>query len=155
VLAAVVAVRTDFSLARPLALAERIGRRGQLAAAGVGVAVVLTCVGVGLLTPSPLRMAVASAQRDSTGRLQSIDVTVHNRSDHTVHPNFVLLGDAQLTTFWTIEQGPSELQAGQTATYLLQNPGIGYQPTPGSRLRLEAVSDHPQTLSSVNLLTPR
>jgi uncharacterized membrane protein len=151
VLAAVVAVRSDFSSARPIALAERIGHRGRIAAAGVAIALVAAFVGVGLLTPSPLTMIVGSAQRGTAGRLRAIELTVHNRSGHTVHPNFVLLGDAQLSIFWTIEQGPAELQAGQTATYLLRNPDRGFQPTPGSRIRLEAVSDHPQTLSSVQI----
>jgi uncharacterized membrane protein len=151
VLAVVVAARTDFAAARPLALAQRFGRRGQVAAAGIAIAAVVGCLAVGLATPSPLLMTVVSAQRSTGGHLRTVELSVHNRSGHSVHPSFVLLGDAQLGVFWTVEQGPASLSSGQTAGYLLSNPDRGFQPAAGSALRLEAVSDDPQTLSSVSI----
>ena len=156
VLAAVTAATSDFSTARPLALPARLSRAWiRWVAAGTASAVVVAGIAVALATPSPLRMTVVSTQRGPAGRLTSIEVDVHNRSGHRVHPSFVLLGDAQLGVFWTVGTGPASLAAGQTADYQLLNPDRGFQPSPGARLRLEAVSDHPQTLSSVQVPASR
>jgi hypothetical protein len=152
ILAVVTAVRTDFSTARPISLPARLaGPRARRLAIGAAALPVVACVAIGLLTPSPLRLSVTSTTRNTSQHLQTISVEVHNRSGHDVQPHFVLLGEAQLGVFWAVETGPSALAAGQSANYVLTNPGRGFQPAPGSRLRLEAVSDHPQTLSSVEI----
>jgi len=157
VLAVVTATETDFSGARPLSFLARLDRRWKMGLLGASISAVVACLATALATPSPLQMtvvsraSVVSARTGAAGPLQTIGVLVHNRSTHIVRPSFLLLGDAALGEFWTVQQGPAELRPGQSATYQLRNPDRGFEPPARARLRLEAVSDHPQTLSSVGI----
>jgi hypothetical protein len=152
ILAAVTVGRADFSAARAMSMPAWLQRRRtKLIAAAALCTPAIACVVVALATPSPLTMAVVSTSASPTHQLAQIDVSVHNRSDRVVQPHFVLLADAQLGVFWRVRQGPAQLAPGQHATYQLLAPGRGFQPPSGVRVQLDAVSDHPQTLSAVKL----
>ncbi len=127
---------------------------------------------VAVTTPQPLTMRVANAVVPGH-RLTELRVEVTNGSGQPVIPSFSLAAGVTIADYWLIKTGPLELPAHTTAFYTLSPPvkrtGDPVTPTiwldsirPANPepvvvwrvpvdgpVYLRAVSDHPQTLSSV------
>lgn len=144
--------RADFAAAREMPLPAWLRRPVAFRAATAALFVpTVACLLVAILTPPPLRMQVVSTVATNPGRVDQINVIVHNSSGHAVEPHFALVAHANLGIYWRVGQGPPTLLAGQSATYQLLAPGVGPPFTQASTARLDALSDDPQTLSSAQV----
>jgi len=109
----------------------------------------LACVGIAAVTPPPLTMQVNTAPaRSATVTTLSVEVT--NRSGAAVEPHFAVTTGVDITEFWRATAGPAQIPAGESATYTLTPPEKWKMPATGPVI-LRAVSDRPQTLSSLRL----
>ena len=143
--------RADFATARPLSLPTWLEGRRMIRGATVALfAPTIACLTVALATPRPLHMHVLSTIRSGHRLVSEITVEVHNISGHLIEPHFVLATYGRTGRYWRIASGPSELVAGQDATLELLPPS-SHHAKPGASIRLIAVSDHPETISTVNV----
>jgi hypothetical protein len=110
----------------------------------------LACLIVALATPRPLHLHVLSTRTDEAS-VAAISVDVLNTSTHLVEPHFVLVTRAEIGRYWRVATGPSELRPGQQARYELLAPIGGTPAIPDASMRLVAVSDNPQTISTVDI----
>lgn len=116
--------------------------------------------GVGLIAfalaaPSPLAMSVVRVQTNGQfERVWELGVRVTNRSGETIAPHFATNSIGQMTPFWHRLKGPRTLGPGVSATYLLAAPNVGSMPGITQPFQLDAVSDHPETISvTKNIIT--
>ncbi len=113
-------------------------------------------LGVAAATPAPLSLKLESVQ--TNGQLQGvwqIRVLAHNRSGRAITPHFATNTFGQVTTFWHVIRGPKTLEPEATATYVLDAPNLGSMPGITTPFLLQAVTDHPATISSAPLYTPQ
>jgi uncharacterized membrane protein len=116
-----------------------------LPALGVALASVLSFVG------PPLQLTVKDVYRSqSGGYIGSIVVSVHNRTDASITPHFLVdTGGDHPSGFWLPTAGqPAVLAPHASATLTLRPPGAIYQPDVGSGWLVEAYSTHPNSLST-------
>ena len=152
IIAAVTTSRADFAgapeIQRPAWLRQPRARRAATIALFVPT---LACLVVAVATPRPLHMQVVSTHTNRAHRLDAIVVDVHNVSGHSVDPHFALVVQANLGIYWHVASGPTTVPPGGSATYDLRSPGLASSPVLTGRVRLDALSDHPQTLSSASV----
>jgi hypothetical protein len=133
----------------------RIGghRITRFATAAVLPVVALACVGIALVSPAPLTLAVDEVLVNPSGAIWRIDTTVTNTSDRPQTPRFgVTAGHDPIGRLWRVAAGPETLQPGQSAQYELITPRSGTtKPKPPKQLILRALTAEPMTLSSVVL----
>jgi uncharacterized membrane protein len=152
VVTAVTTSRADCAGARPVPLPPWLRRPTAFRLATVALFVpAVACLAVAVLSPRPLHLRVVSTAASKAGLVTAIDVAVHNVSGHPVEPHFALVVQANLGIYWHVIEGPPTLAAGQSATYELGAPGVGPPFIATAGARLDALSDHPQTLSSVEI----
>jgi hypothetical protein len=132
------------------------GRRWWGAVAGVAVPLVAAvAVAAVAFTSAPLEMAVTGFRTSNhTQELDSVTVSVHNRTDHSVVPHFMVVIDSgHPDGFWTIRspRGTTVLAAGATETVTLV-PAL-YTWSPGHRAHwlVEAYTSTPNALSTTPL----
>jgi hypothetical protein len=147
--ALVTTTRADFAGAYRFPLSRKV----LTAATAVAFLPAAVCFVVAVATPQPLRFRVATPVVAGE-TLGSLTVEVTNRSDDPVTPHFSVATGVTIAEFWTAQTGPETLAAGATATYTLVpagKPGRTVKIPPVDHAFLRAVSDEPQTLSSVRL----
>ncbi|WP_433794457.1 hypothetical protein [Actinoplanes sp. CA-252034] len=105
---------------------------------------------VAVATPQPLDFAVRTPVV-AGGNLPELTVEVTNRSGEPVSPHFSVTTGATIASFWRIQAGPGTLADGETGTYTLVPPSKTFKVPAEGRTILRAVSDAPQTLSSIPL----
>jgi hypothetical protein len=116
----------------------------------------VTFLGVAAATPAPLILHIESVQ--TNGQLQGvwqIHVSVRNRSGRAITPHFATNSFGQVTTFWHIIRGPATLAPSSNAEYVLDAPNLGSMPGITTPFLLQALTDHPATISSAPLYTPQ
>ncbi|BCJ54140.1 hypothetical protein Asp14428_56150 [Actinoplanes sp. NBRC 14428] len=151
--------RSDFAGAFRFRLPERIRAAlpaGSLRPLGILATVALflptvACVGVAVATRQPLDMYV-SAPVSPGQTVRTLTVEVRNRSTGELTPHFAVTTDVTIAEFWIIQRGPSVLAPSTSATYTLVPPAKTWKAPKEAPAVLRAVSDRPQTLSSVRLL---
>ena len=112
----------------------------------------VACLAIALATPRPLHMHVLSTIRSGTRFVSEITVEVHNISGHLIEPHFVLATYGRTGRYWRVVSGPNELVAGQQATLELVPPSSHHVSAKrGTSMRLVAVSDHPETISTAKV----
>jgi hypothetical protein len=153
IMTAVTTSRADFASAPPLSLPTSmptwLHRPRTLRGATIGLYIpALACLIVAVATPRPLHMRVLSTTADAAS-VAEISVDVLNTSSHLVAPHFVLVTRAEIGRYWRVATGPSALRPGQQARYELLAPVGGTPSVPDASMRLVAVSDDPQTISTV------
>jgi hypothetical protein len=129
--------------------------RRPLSRIAVGAAVLapaVVLVVIAIATPQPLRMAVQNVTATKSAYTKEIDVEVTNTSSRTITPHFALSNSQSMSRFWVPSSGPTALTPGQSALYVLvpSTPGAR-RSLLGPRILLRAVSQNPETLSSVPL----
>ncbi len=139
----------------PASVAERREERWSFVLAGalLGAGAFL---GVAAATPAPLDLRIESVQ--TNGQLQGvwqIRVHVRNRTGRTISPHFATNTFGQVTTFWHVISGPAALDPSQTAEYVLDAPNLGSMPGITTPFLLQALTDHPATISSAPIYTPQ
>lgn len=142
--------RADFADAYQLRLPTVLRSRTATIAATTALFLpTAVCVGIAALTPQPLAMhATSGLARGALVRALTVEVT--NRSGKPVEPHFAVTTGVDITEYWKITTGPASVPPGTSATYTLAPPEMWKMPATGPVL-LRAVSDHPQTLSSLRL----
>ena len=113
-------------------------------------------IAVAAATPAPLDLRIENVR--TNGQLQGvwqIHVRVRNRSTRAITPHFATNSFGQVTTFWHIVSGPRTINPSTTAEYVLDAPNIGSMPGITTPFLLQAVADHPATISSAPLYTPQ
>ena len=108
----------------------------------------VVCIVIAMATPQPLDLRVAPGLVPGQ-TIKSLTVTVTNRSSRPVTPSFSVTTGVDITRFWPVAAGPATIAPHSDAVYTLTAPRAGWKLTDGTFLR--AVSDEPQTLSSVRL----
>jgi hypothetical protein len=111
------------------------------------VAAGLTAFGVALATPGPVSIDVTSTHKTGLA-FDTLTVRVKNRTGHPVSPRFVVCNGQYEGSFWMISQGPRELPANQTATYVLRGPNLQSMPTLNQGFEVYAFTFEPQSLSA-------
>jgi len=122
----------------------------------LGLAVLVPAVGavvVSVLAFSspPLQLDVARFySSDSATLLNSVTVEVHNTTDQTVVPHFmVAIGSPHPTGFWrTLSGRPVVLAPHASAVVKLRPPTFTGAPTHGSYWLVQAYTDSPEALST-------
>ena len=117
--------------------------------------VVLPAVGVVVASVTafgspPLQLGVKDVYRSPHGgSIGSVTITVRNRTDTTVSPNFLVdTGGPHPSGFWSSVTGqPVVLAPHSSVTVSLRPPAIVDQPELGSQWLVEAYTSHPNTLS--------
>ena len=125
------------------------------ASAGLCFVPGLILVGLALGSGAPLAMHIRSVE--TNGQLQGtwrIQVDVTNRSRTEISPHFAANYIGQMTSFWYVISGPPRMAPGQQARYTLAAPNIGSMPGLTQPFVLQAVSAHPDTLSSTAPYVP-
>ncbi len=140
--------RADFTEAYRIGIVK--GRRATAAVTGALFLPAATCFVIAAATPQPLEFSVTTPVTPGE-RIESLTVQVTNRSDEPVTPFFSLVTTVTITNFWKVRTGPPTLEAGQSAIYTLQPNTKTYLIPENSPAILRAVSDDPQTLSSIRL----
>ncbi len=139
--------RADFAEAYRIPLPALLRSRAATAALFLPA---LACLVVAVVTPQPLTFRVATPV--VAGKpISEVTVEVTNRSGDPVSPHFTVATGVTIANFWTVRQGPGTLPAGATATYVLLPPAKTFRLSPAQPATLRAVSDAPQTLSSIRL----
>jgi uncharacterized membrane protein len=110
----------------------------------------LACIGIAAVTPQPLTMQVVDAAPARSAPVTSMSVQVTNRSGKAVDPHFAVTTGVDITEFWKVTTGPASIPAGGSATYTLTPREKWKMPATGPVI-LRAVSDGPQTLSSLRI----
>ena len=144
---------SNFARAR---LRGRGGKRLLMAAVAVAVIAATAFLGVAAATPAPLALRIDSVQ--TNGQLQGVwqlRVSVRNKSGHAITPHFATNSFGQVTTFWHVTHGPQTLGPSAGAQYVLTAPNLGSMPGITTPFLLQAVTDHPATISSAPLYTPQ
>ncbi|MFL5681230.1 MAG: hypothetical protein ACJ77B_11590 [Chloroflexota bacterium] len=133
------------------------GQRTRLATGGLVFAPALLCLGIAVSTAAPFRMQIVSADAHGAGvrGLWRLTVVVENVSGRPLVPHFAVSTNQSMSAYWRQQAGPKTLAPQQRATYTLvaANPK-GYNPGSRDFFKLRAVTDHPQTLSSVTIPVP-
>jgi uncharacterized membrane protein len=142
--ALVTTTRADFADAWRI----RLPRREAVTAALFVPAAALFLIAVA--TPQPLDFEVRTPVVAGTN-LPELTVEVTNRSGEPVTPHFSVATGATIASFWRIGSGPETLPAGASGTYTLLPPTKTFKVPAEGLTILRAVSDAPQTLSSVRL----
>jgi hypothetical protein len=120
-----------------------------LAAVGVGMAAV--GVAIAAFASPPLQLAVRATTSSHTAtKFDSVTVTVHNTTDQTVVPHFmVTVGSGHPNGFWfQSHHRPVVIQAGGTAVVTLFPPDWTFAPTHGTHWLVEAYTSSPRALST-------
>jgi uncharacterized membrane protein len=138
--------REDFANAYELRLPAFARSRAAMIALFVPA---LACVGIAAVTPQPLTMQVGAAPARNAP-VTSLNVQVTNNSGAAVEPHFAVTTGVDITEFWKVAAGPELIPAGESATYTLTPREKWKMPAAGPVI-LRAVSDRPQTLSSLRL----
>jgi hypothetical protein len=145
----------DFAHAYRLRLPGRLARSKFLGARTVGALATVAlfvpaavCVVVAMVTPQPLDMRVAADIKPGQ-TIRALNVEVTNRSSRAITPSFAITDGVDITQFWSAAAGPATIAPHGVAVYTLTPPKSGWKATDTTFLR--AVSDRPQTLSSLRL----
>ena len=109
-----------------------------------------------VVTPPPLRMRITSMTgNNGTGMLalsdvlQRLTVQVTNTSDNPLGPHFATSTGATTSPYWGVLSGPSVINPGATATYVLLAPYGGVSgPGVTDRILLRAVTPEPMSLTT-------
>ena len=129
---------------------DRWWRNALVGAALLVPAVALATIAV--VSPQPLEL--------NCDERYAVEVVLHQgdrrpgdepirKSDH---PHFALSSAVTMSRFWIVGYGPTELKPGQTAAYQLLPPvPTARRSLLGPHIELRALSDYPETLSSVPL----
>jgi hypothetical protein len=156
----VTTTRDDFANAyqlRPLArLTQKLVPAARTRIAGIAATTALflpalICLGIAVLTPQPLTMRVATTPAPSEP-VATLTVEVVNRSGAVVEPHFAVTTGVDITEYWKVTAGPNSIPAGATVTYTLAPRKDNWKTPAIGPVFLRAVSDRPQTLSSLRLL---
>jgi uncharacterized membrane protein len=142
--ALVTTTRADFAGAWRIKLPRK-----ELVTAALFVPVAAMFV-IAVVTPQPLDFTVRTPVTAGEN-LPELTVEVTNRSDERVTPHFSVATGATIASFWKIQAGPETLPAGATGTYTLAPPTKTFKVPAEGLTILRAVSDAPQTLSSIRL----
>ncbi|WP_052721115.1 hypothetical protein [Actinoplanes rectilineatus] len=135
-------------------IAPRKSRIGTVLRAAVTVILFLpvaTCLTVAMTSPAPLTFQVMSPLVFGE-KVERLVVAVTNDSDHPLSPSFTVTTGVYMGQFWKVNHGPATLEPGGSAVYFLIPPKV-WRPKLTEIPLLRAVSDGPQTLSSM-LLAP-
>lgn len=138
--------REDFANAYELRLPAFARSRAAMVALFVPA---LACVSIAAVTPPPLTMQVEAVPARSTP-VTGLKVQVTNRSGASVEPHFAVTTGVDITEFWQVTTGPARIPGGESAIYTLTPREKWKMPATGPVI-LRAVSDRPQTLSSLRL----
>jgi hypothetical protein len=131
-----------------------LGTPARLALAVVLVAPALLSASVAVTSDEPLELdVIGTASHGSHDQgLWQVDVQVENEDAVALAPHFAVSLGQGITAFWNATGGPATLAPEQTATYVLTaTVPAGY--TPGTRgyLYLRALTDAPETVSTVKV----
>ena len=154
--AAVTVARGMFATAWQPRLPRLSTSRRRVAAGGLLFVPTVLCLAVAIGTPAPLRMQILSADAHAANNrgVWRLQVRVENQSRNGLVPNFAVSANQSMSGYWRKQDGPPVLAPNQTATYTLvaANPR-GYNPGAYGFWKLRAVTDRPQTLSTVAIPT--
>jgi hypothetical protein len=131
-----------------------LGATGRVALAGAVLLPALVCATVAMASDEPIDMTIlgTSSHGAHDQGLWQIDVQVHNTSRVALDPHFTISRGQGITPFWTATGGPTELAPGAVATYTLTAAAAtGYPPGVNDYLVLRALTDHPMTVSTINI----
>jgi hypothetical protein len=124
------------------------------------LAFALPCVGLVIATTlafvgPPLQLSVQSIRVSDLGKmLDSITISVHNRTDAALTPHFMINTGGNLTGFWTRSgRRPVVLGAHDSAVLTLYPPALTDTPKKHSRWVMEAYTVGPSWLSTSPLRT--
>jgi hypothetical protein len=109
----------------------------------------LISFGVALAARQPLTVRIVGVR--TTGQLATVDqlrLEVTNRTASPLHPAFTVNEGGQITTFWSVVEGPSDLGANQSAFYTLQSANFSSQPGIGGGFQVMAFTTEPATVST-------
>jgi hypothetical protein len=134
----------------PLPMAQPLLGRWNLIAPVLAVASFAALL-VGLATPGPLKLQVAYADHTPAGRIDGLSVTAHNASGHVVTPHFLIYAGGTPGNFWIVTSGPTSLEPGATARFVLWAPLRSDDVAADEAARLLAVADRPGTVSAVSI----
>jgi hypothetical protein len=139
----------DFTNAYRFRAPGRLARRtaGVLATVALFVPATIGIV-IAIAAAQPLNMRVATDITPGQG-VRSLTVEVTNRSSRPIAPNFAVTTGIDITEFWHVTAGPATIPPHGDALYTLTPPRSTWKATETTFLR--AVSDRPQTLSSLRL----
>ncbi|MGO9028302.1 MAG: hypothetical protein ACLQOZ_06705 [Acidimicrobiales bacterium] len=151
-----VAVVAALTVTHPAATEGNAGApvvRRWWGALGVAVPVaVAVAVAVVAFTSAPLELSVTGFRTsNATQKLDSVTVSVHNRTDHPVVPHFmVVISGIHPTGFWTTgsERGGVVLKPGATEAVTLYPNLYTWSPANGSYWLVEAYTSSPDALST-------
>jgi uncharacterized membrane protein len=132
------------------------GRRWWGGVAGVAAPMTAAVVvAVVAFTSAPLALAVTGFRTSNhTQELDSITVSVHNRTDHPVVPHFMVVIDSgHPSAFWTVGSGHGTVVLGPGATETVTLRPTLYTWAPGHRSHwlVEAYTSSPNALSTSRL----
>ncbi|PKT74134.1 hypothetical protein CW362_05435 [Streptomyces populi] len=136
---------------RPVFLRGPRRRGARVAAVVLLLAPSAAAAGLAATGSPPLRMRVTEAHRTARA-LTGITVGVTNLGAADLSPHFTLATGQGTSPYWTVASGPSTLAGHSSGRYELRPPKGGFAlPRAGVRVRLQAVSAAPMTLSSTDL----
>ena len=150
IVALLTTARSDFAGAYQVRLPERLGRRALTVGTAALFLPAAACVVVAVATPQPLDMRVTTAVAPSQS-VRELTVEVTNRSSGTVTPYFAVTTDVTISEYWKVQSGPGSLPPNGSAVYTLVPREKTWKAPAETPAILRAVSDRPQTLSSVRL----
>lgn len=117
----------------------------------------VTCLVVAIVAPPPLRMQISAIRTVPTrsDAVSQLVVRVENTSDMSLTPHYAISVDQSMSAYWDQTEGPTTLAPRQTAdvTLVAANPR-GYRAGSTRFMKLRAVTDTPQTISSVSVDAP-
>jgi hypothetical protein len=146
--ALVTTTRADFAEAYRIPLPKADKARAAVTAALFLPAA--ACFVIAAATPQPLDFKVSTPIAAGQS-ITSLTVEVTNSSGDPVTPFFSVATGPTISEFWKVSAGPKTLAAGETATYTLLPDAATFKIPPVEPAILRAVSDRPQTLSSIRL----
>lgn len=117
----------------------------------------VACLVIAIVAPPPLRMQISAIRTVPTrsDAVSQLVVRVENTSDMSLTPHYAISVDQSMSGYWDQTEGPTTLAPRQTAdvTLVAANPR-GYRAGSTRFMKLRAVTDTPQTISSVSVDAP-
>lgn len=108
-------------------------------------------VSLGLISKPPLQLHIKQVW--TNGQLQSVwrvALSVTNTSDAVVYPHYAADSSGQVTSFWSVDSGPTELEPHRTATVVVSATNSASMPAVTSSFVMEAVSASPASVMISN-----
>jgi hypothetical protein len=143
-------------------LPEFLGRaRARASIVGLVGAVLLApaaiCLTIAITSPPPLQMGIVAADAHGPGHegLWRLTVRIVNTSATSLAPHFAISENQSMSSYWRQTAGPATLAPKQAATVtIVARNRTGYNPGVNGFFELRAVSDKPQTLSTIPIAGP-